>query len=365
MFPSVVGRPVVRTEGTRGTGAQTALPDVVVGQEAVEQRAQLDLSYPMEKGVIRNWEDMQRVWDYTFRDRLGLTDFGAAKVLLTEAPLNPVRNRERMCEAMFETFGFGHAYVAVQAVLTLYAQGLQTGVVVDSGDGVTHIVPVYEGYTMAKHVQRLDVAGRDVTRQLIKLLFLRGYALNRTADFDTARCIKERLCYVGHDPAAEQRLALDTTVLTERYTLPDGRVLCLGPERFEAPEVLFRPHLVDCESPGLSELLFGTIQAAPLDVRPELWRHIVLSGGSSMYPGLPSRLERDLRALYLERVLQGDATRLGKFKLRIEDPPKRKHAVFVGGAVLADLMRDSDAFWVSRAEWLEQGTRALAKLGGR
>lgn len=181
---------------------------------------------------------------------------------------------------------------------------------VDSGDGVTHIVPVYEGYTMTKNVSRLDIAGRDITRQLIKLLFLRGYSFNRTSDFETVRQIKEKLCYVGYDLEAEKRLALETTVLMETFTLPDGRTINVGQEKFEAPEVLFKPYLVDKESVGMSEMLFNTIQSVDIDIRPELYKHIVLSGGSTMYPGLPSRLEKDVTELYLERVLKGDTSRL-------------------------------------------------------
>ena len=98
-------------------------------------------------------------------------------------------------------------------------KGLVTGVVVDSGDGVTHIVPVYEGYALPQQVRRLDLAGRDITEYLIKLLFLRGYAFNRTADFDTVRQIKEKFCYVGCDLALEKKLALETTVLDEQYTV--------------------------------------------------------------------------------------------------------------------------------------------------
>jgi actin-related protein 2 len=185
-----------------------------------------------------------------------------------------------------------------------------TGVVVDSGDGVTHIVPVFDGYALPHLTRRLDVAGRDVTRYLIKLLLLRGYAFNRTADFETVRQIKEQLCYVGYDLELEKRLATETTVLVENYTLPDGRVIKVGSERFEAPEAMFQPHLVDVESVGVAELLFNTIQAADIDLRPELYKHIVLSGGSSMYPGLPSRLEKEVKQLYLQRVLKGDVSRL-------------------------------------------------------
>lgn len=92
--------------------------------------------------------------------------------------------------------------------------------------------------------------------------------------------------------------------------LPDGRVIKVGGERFEAPEALFQPHLINIEGPGIAELAFNTIQAADIDIRPELYKHIVLSGGSTMYPGLPSRLEREIKQLYLERVLKNDTEKL-------------------------------------------------------
>ena len=174
--------------------------------------------------------------------------------------MNPNRNREKMIEVMFEKYGFDSAYIAIQAVLTLYAQGLLTGVVVDSGDGVTHICPVYEGFALPHIVKRLDIAGRDVTRYLIKLLLLRGYAFNHTADFETVRQMKEKLCYVGYDIATEQKLAQETTFLVEPYTLPDGRVIKVGGERFEASEALFQPHLINVEGQGVAELVFNAIQ---------------------------------------------------------------------------------------------------------
>jgi len=266
---------------------------------------------------------------------------------------------------MFEKYQFAGTYIAIQAVLALYAQGLFTGVVVDSGDGVTHICPVYEGFALPHLTRRLDIAGRDITRYLIKLLLLRGYAFNHSADFETVRMIKEKLCYIGYNIEQEQKLALETTFLVEPYTLPDGRVIKLGGERFEAPEALFQPHLINVEGQGIAELVFNTIQAADIDIRPELYKHIVLSGGSTMYPGLPSRLEREIKQLYLERVLKGDTEKLGKFKIRIEDPPRRKDMVFIGGSVLADVMKDRDTFWLSREEYLEKGLKVLEKLGAK
>ncbi|KAL0078614.1 actin family [Phycomyces blakesleeanus] len=359
VFPSVVGRPILRAEEKVGN---LEIKDIMIGDEAAALRNSLQMSYPMENGIIRNWEDMRHLWNYTFDEKLKV-DPRDCKILLTEAPMNPRANREQMAQIMFEEYGFQGAYVAIQAVLTLFAQGLLSGVVVDSGDGVTHIVPVYEGYAPANLTRRLDVAGRHVTRYLIKLLLLRGYAFNRTADFETIRQIKEKLCYVSYDLELDQKLGNETTTLVENYELPDGRVIKVGSERFEAPECLFQPHLVDVEAGGMAEMLFNTIQSADIDIRADLYKHIVLSGGSTMYPGLPSRLEKEMKQLYLTNVLDGDVSRLNKFKIRIEDPPRRKHMVFLGGAVLADIMKNKDSWWVTKQEWEEQGVRALDKMG--
>lgn len=198
----------------------------------------------------------------------------------------------------------------------------------------------------------------------MKLLLSRGYEFNHSADFETVRMMKEALCYVGYDFEQEQKLALENTGLVETYTLPDGRVIKVGGERFEAPEAFFQPHLVNQESVGIAELLFNTIQAADIDTRSEFYQHIVLSGGSTMYPGLTSRLEREIKQLYLERVLKGDTAKLSKFKIRIEDPPRRENLVFLGGTVLAHIMKDKDdTFWLTRKEYEEKGLNVLSKLG--
>lgn len=336
------------------------LKDIMVGTEAAKLRSFLQITYPLENGIVRNWNDIFYVWDYTFNEKLKIKP-EESKILLTEPPMNPKQNREKMVQAMFEKYNFQSVYIAIQAVLVLYAQGLLTGVVCDSGDGVTHVVPVYEGFSFPHLTKRLDVAGRDITRYLIKLLLLRGYAFNRTADFETVRQIKEKLCYVGHDLEFERKLANETTVLIDSFTLPDGRVIKMGRERFEAPEALFKPHLIDVESGGMSDLIFDVIQSADIDLRSEFYKHIVLSGGSSMYPGLPSRLEKDIKELYLKNVLQGKEDLLKKFQLRIEDPPRRKHMVFLGGAVLGDIMKDKESFWMNRSEYQESGLRILAK----
>ncbi|KAK2160285.1 hypothetical protein NP493_1652g00001 [Ridgeia piscesae] len=360
IFQSMVGRPIIRSSNKIG---DIEVKDLMIGDEASKLCSMLEINYPMQNGIVRSWEDMNHLFDYTFGPSKLNIDPPNCKLLLTEPPMNPIKNREKMVEVMFENYQFEGLYIAIQAVLTLYAQGLLTGVVLDSGDGVTHICPVYQGFSLPHLTRRLDIAGRDITNYLIKLLLLRGYAFNHTADFETVRMMKEKLCYVGYDIEQEQKLSIETTVLVESYTLPDGRVIKVGGERFEAPEALFQPHLINVDGIGAAELLFNTIQSGDINIRSDLYKHIVLSGGSTMLPGLPSRLEREIKQLYLERVLKGDTEKLAKFKIRIEDPPRRKHMVFLGGAVLADIMKDKDTFWMTKKEYDEQGLRVLAKLG--
>lgn len=357
IFPSIVGRPMMRADEDF---KNVELKDIMVGDEAEKHRAMLECSYPVSEGIVKNWEDMKHLYNYTFFEKMAIDPKDHA-ILLTEPPMNPLQNQKEMLKTMFEYYGFHKAKVQVQAMLVLYAQGLLSGVVVDSGDGVTHLVPVWEGIVPPTLIKRLNVAGRHITDYLIKLLQVRGYNFNKTADKETVRQIKEQLCFVGYDLDVEKKLALETCVLVKDYKLPDGRVIKLAQERYEAPEVLFQPGLIDVEQPGMHEQLFNMIQEADIDLRSAFYQHIVLSGGSTMYPGLPSRLEKEIRDLYLKKVLKGKEEGLSKFKLRIEDPPRRKHMVFLGGSVLADIMKDRPEFWISKKEWEEHGERIIGK----
>ena len=251
---------------------------MVVGDECQKSMRALNITYPIENGVITHWDDMEEVWKYTFNKKLGIdmdhqgfVQPDNLRIMLTEAPLNPKENRKKMAEIMFEKFRFGGLQCKPQAMLTLYSRGARSGVVVDSGDGVTHVMCVYEGYVLDHLTRRLNIAGRHVTRYLLQLLQHRGYALNATADFEVVREIKEKLCYVAYNYEKEMRLADETTVLMKNYELPDGRLLKIGSERFEATEVLFRPECMGLECMGLSEMVFDSIQKAAIDIRPTVF----------------------------------------------------------------------------------------------
>lgn len=278
-------------------------------------------------------------------------------VLLTEPPHNPTSHREQLAEIFFETFRTPALFVAPPAVLSLYASGRTTGVVLDVGEGVTHCIPVYEGYALPHSIVRSDVAGYDVTNRLQLLLRKNGLAFTTTAESDFCSTMKEEVCYVSNDPT-QRREGSDYDIRSgaagsgdtsskAQYQLPDGQVVNLSNERYRASEVLFQPSLIGSEERAIHDVLLTSILQSDMDLRSTLFTNIVLSGGSTLMPGLGDRLLYEVRQRAPERT-----------KIRIMAPPERKESAWVGGSILASLATFKN-MWVSRSEYEEYGSSIL------
>ncbi|KAF7306938.1 Actin-related protein [Mycena indigotica] len=343
-FPSFVGRPKhfrIMAGALEG--------DHFIGKKADAYRGLLKIKYPMEHGIVTDWDDMERIWSHIYSEELG-TLSEEHPVLLTEAPLNPRSNRELAAQIFFDTFNVPALHMSVQAVLSLYSSGRTTGIVIDSGDGVTHAVPVFEGFSMPHAIRRVDLAGR--------LFFYLDYGssqltwerhhLYTTAEREVVRAIKEKCCYVALNPTKEEKEAQGRT---EEFRLPDGNVVQLGNERFRAPEILFNPEIIGQEYAGVHQVVVDSINRVDLDLRKGLYSNIVLSGGSTLCRGFGDRLLNEVKKTALKDV-----------KIRIYAPPERKYSTWIGGSILAGL-NTFKKMWVSAEEYQEDPEIIHKKAG--
>nr|P53469.1 RecName: Full=Actin, cytoplasmic; AltName: Full=Actin, micronuclear [Sterkiella histriomuscorum]AAA85839.1 actin I [Oxytricha trifallax] len=338
VFPSIVGRP---KNVSALIGVDSA--SEYLGDEAQQKRGVLKIFYPIEHGIVKDWDDMEKIWNHTFYVELRVQP-DEHPILLTEAPLNPKTNREKMTQIMFETFNVPALYVVIQAVLSLYSAGSTTGIVCDAGDGVTHTVPIYEGFSIPHAVSRIQLAGRDLTTFMAKLLTERGYNFTSSAELEIVRDIKEKLCFVALEYESALKQSHDSSQFEKNYELPDGKVITIGSERFRCPEYLFKPlEMNGRELDSIQDLTYKSIQECDVDVRRDLYQNIIISGGTTMNEGIGERLLKEIENRAPKSI-----------NVKVIASADRIFAVWRGGSTRTSLSTFA-SMWITKEDYDENG----------
>ncbi|KAI7976659.1 hypothetical protein EIK77_009890 [Talaromyces pinophilus] len=371
--PAVANKPSFLGGGGGGGGhlagkRGTEDLDFFIGDEALSAAngPGYGIHYPIRHGQIENWDHMERFWSNSIFKYL--------------RPLNPPENRENTAEIMFESFNCAGLYIAVQAVLALAASWTSskvtdrslTGTVIDSGDGVTHVIPVAEGYVIGSSIKSIPIAGRDITYFVQSLLRDRG---EPDSSLKTAEKVKEEYCYVCPDIVKEfARYDREPDrFLKHTVTAPNGRSIQIdvGYERFLAPEIFFNPEIYSSDFlTPLPTVVDGVIQSSPIDVRRGLYKNIVLSGGSTLYKDFGRRLQRDIRHLVDARIRASEArsggAKSGGLEVQVVTHKRQRHGPWFGGSLLGQTP-EFRSYCHTKAEYDEIGpsiVRRFALLGG-
>lgn len=334
---------------------------LLVGNDALEKgkHQKIGYRYAMEAtGRVQDWKSFERVLEKALQV-FCIPDYSLYKILITRPYSMNEEDLKLLVDIFLVNFGFGAVTIHEQAALVLYTQGVETGVVVEMGESTVNIVPVYKGHAISKLYRSLAVGGRSITSYLLKLLRLKGFQLNEKDDLEIGRQIKEGVCYVALDPNVDERLASETSVLKESFKLPDGTIISVGRERFGAVEALFKPTLCNSESYGLSDMIFDVIKSAEIDCRADLYCNVILSGGTSLLPGVQERLERDLNLRYTNDILDGKQSRSLGWRPQVQAPSSRHHLVFEGAALFADYISHDEKYWIGREEYLQHGIQRV------
>lgn len=353
-FPTVVGFP--RRRFLHLFNDKPSQEKIFIGDKAVENRHQLTIVNPIDHGHIDDWEQMAYVWQHVY-DVLGLNP-SEHPCLLTEPPNCSSTHRNKLAETLFEGFDAPEVCLGVTGLMAIYGTGQTTGLVVDIGEGVTQCVPVFDGYLEASSLRRSDFGGEELQMYLQKILCDMGYQMTTRDDYEHVRVIKETLCFCSLDPASDQqRTDLDRTYhLPDGLTLRDGETteITLGPERFYPAEALFNPQLCGRDNPSLTDLIWSSVKACPMENRKSLVASVVLCGGSSMFPGFPERLEQELK---------NTAPPKSRSIVSVSSPKERQFLVWVGAKTFTDpsLRPMQDHLWITKAEWEEVGPRIVAQ----
>lgn len=338
VFPTLIGAPK-STVGIPGMGSKRNY----IGDEAITKKGILKLTYPVENGNVKDWEAMKTIWSHSFFNEIR-QDPKESAVLITDAEKDPKINKEKIAEIFFEEFKVPAMYMTNPGILSLYANGMTTGVAVDCGDCLTLCVPSDQGMSDSKAMSKKYFGGRILTYYLVELLNEHDNIFQTGGEQYNVKSIKEQACFVALDSNNVAKEGLDYL-----YTLPDGSQVTLSNERYMACEALFKPELaVGKVEEGMHTFIMNSIKKSDESLHASLLSNVVLAGGTTLFPGLKERLEKELTALAPENMA-----------VSVKAPENRRYSAWIGGSLISSLST-FNCMWLSQADYKENGAGILA-----
>lgn len=339
VFFTIVGKPKYHDlDSHYGGGANQ---EFYVGEE-IQSLGLYKIYSPIEKGIIVDWNHFEKIVDYIFYNlRIDPT---LVNILFAIHPLFPKQDVKRIFELFLEHYQCMAFYPVLDSLCTLYSGGFRTGLIVEIGDSSTRIVPIYEGYKIDHAIKVLDIGGRYLTRYMEKLLGSIGFSVDSSIRRELVRVLKEKASFVSLDYKQDLKRSEE---YSKQYSLPDGSTITLSKERFLLPEALFDPSLIKLECASVPEAIMNSIELCDIDIRPKLLNNIFLSGGSSMFPNLKSRIYHELEIKLARNKIKNQG-------IRIIAPAERTYSVWIGASILAMIPEFSDN-WITRTKYYNQG----------
>ncbi|XP_061469396.1 actin-3-like [Rhineura floridana] len=329
IVPSVVGVPRYRTKES---------PLYYIGKSIPQRRAEVSTHVVMTHGVVTDWDALEMLWHHVFYTELSVCPEELA-VLVTDAPMSPTTNREKMAELLFENFEVPAMFVAHQSLLSVYSYGRTGGLVIGSGYGTSYTAPVHDGYILPHATYRLDIAGHALTEYLAKLMGESGNPFHKE-EMEVVCQIKEKYCYIPEE--YESELNADEKKYLVDYTLPDRQVISIGNERFRCPEVLFNPTMLGFPEVGLHVQAINSIKKCKPELQAALLSNVLLAGGTTMLRGFSERIKKELHKME-------PASKEG-----ILASPNRIFSAWLGGSIVASL-NSFQNMWINRQAYNEKG----------
>ncbi|CAK1588122.1 unnamed protein product [Parnassius mnemosyne] len=333
MIPTTLGR-------FRRSGLSDGFPDVTLGEEAIKMRGVNHLDWPVDKGFIKDWDDVEKLWHHIFYRKLHVPP-EEARVMYVIHPLTSKRDKEKITEIMFESFMVRNIYLGLSPALVLHASGRTSGVVWENGYSCSYVAPVFEGFPIKNATITSQINGKTLTECLQNLMNKVGYSFTTPTEIELLESIKAQLCYVARE--------YDEEVVSEnnkiKFDLPDGQHVLIGEERFKCPELLFQPHLLKLQCPSIVDDICTSIKKCDLEYKSLFYNNIVLSGGSSLLKGLSDRLTIELNKQVKD---------LPDVETNVDAMSSRHLAAWAGGSILAS-MDSLNGFWMTKDEYEDDG----------